>query len=104
MGALDTDFGTSGLITTDVPGNNDISSRVKVQDDGKIVLGGRCDEGPLPIMFLSRYDTTGVIDSDFGIDGIALSDINCLQPSPIFYSNRWKVFSTWKFHNNCRAI
>lgn len=76
VGALDTDFGTSGLVTTDVPGNNDISSRVKVQDDGKIVLGGRCDEGPLPIMFLARYDTTGVIDSDFGIDGIALSDIS----------------------------
>lgn len=76
VGALDTDFGTSGLVTTDVPGNNDISSRVKIQDDGKIVLGGRCDEGPLPVMFLSRYDTTGVIDSDFGIDGIALSDIS----------------------------
>lgn len=75
VGELDTDFGISGLVTTDVPGSNDISNRVKVQEDGKIVLGGRCDVGSVPTMFLARYDTLGVLDADFGVGGIALSDI-----------------------------
>lgn len=75
-GILDADFGDAGLVITDVPGNNDISSRVKLQTDGKIVMGGRCDEGPLPDMFIARYDTLGVHDPDFGTDGIAVSSLS----------------------------
>ncbi|MFN3940928.1 MAG: hypothetical protein ACK4IY_10090, partial [Chitinophagales bacterium] len=72
-GVLDTTFGTLGIVITDVPGNNDVSSRIFLQDDGKIILAGRCDEGPLPDMFLARYDTLGMPDLEFGVEGLAIS-------------------------------
>lgn len=74
-GILDTGFGTEGIVITDVPGGNDVSSRILLRDDGKIILAGRCDEGPLPDIFFVQYDTLGILDNEFGIDGMAISSL-----------------------------
>ena len=65
-GTLDTSFGSTGIITTDIDGDADIAYALAMQDDGKIVVAGT---GRLPDgydVIVARYMPTGALDATFG--------------------------------------
>jgi len=63
-GALDMSFGNGGKVITDVGGFP--ISLVKLQADGKIIVGGTSDS-----IFLVRHNENGTLDLSFGKDGIS---------------------------------
>jgi uncharacterized delta-60 repeat protein len=75
-GALDTNFGTGGLVITNF-GAADTAFSVAIQSDGNIVAGGvTIDEGAGTSDFaLARYDGTGTLDAGFGVGGMVVTDI-----------------------------
>jgi uncharacterized delta-60 repeat protein len=83
-GMLDTSFGTSGKVTTDFAGSDDVpsdASSIAVQGDGKIVVIGRTlvavnqSDGALIYNFaLARYNNNGTLDTSFGTSGKATTD------------------------------
>ena len=74
-GSLDTGFGTSGTVTTDVSTADDNEAdeafAVAIQSDGKILAAGNARDfsdfaGPLA---LARYNADGTLDTGFGTAG-----------------------------------
>jgi len=73
-GALDTAFGTGGIVTTDF-GGYDYAYDLAIQSDGKILLAGYTDNASCGYDFaLSRYTSGGVLDTAFGTGGIVTTD------------------------------
>jgi uncharacterized delta-60 repeat protein len=75
-GGLDTSYGVSGIRTFDVSGLDDEVEAMRIQPDGKVVLGGFTRE---PIynrddMLAVRLTTGGALDTTFSGDGIATLD------------------------------
>jgi uncharacterized delta-60 repeat protein len=68
-GALDTAFGTAGIVTTPVGTGSSRAHGVLLQRDGKIVVAGQAASTSA----LLRYTTSGSLDMDFGNDGIVLT-------------------------------
>jgi uncharacterized delta-60 repeat protein len=74
-GTLDNTFADNGAIHSDRGGWETVHA-IMVQDDGKIVLAGAFSAPYEPAdLALFRYNSTGSIDSTFGINGIVLT--NC---------------------------
>jgi uncharacterized delta-60 repeat protein len=71
-GQLDTMFGTngSGFVVTNVVGNEMVAS-MALAEVGGIVLAGTLSND----FMLVRYDASGVLDSDFGDDGVVMTDL-----------------------------
>jgi uncharacterized delta-60 repeat protein len=78
-GALDVTFGSGGKVTTFVastPGNTNGSvETLAIQNDGKIVVGGHFSNGTKGSFLLGRYLPSGVLDANFGIEGIVISNL-----------------------------
>lgn len=76
-GSLDnTDFGT-GIVTTHINGNDEVSA-VVIQQDGKIVAGGTSNKGTSTNGNYTavRYNSNGTIDNaGYGTNGMAIIDI-----------------------------
>lgn len=64
-GTLDNTFGTSGRVIAVLRG----STRIALQTDGKLILGGSMNGG----LALARYTSTGRPDNAFGTNGIAIA-------------------------------
>jgi uncharacterized delta-60 repeat protein len=64
-GTLDTTFDVDGQVTTDFGSSDDQASAVRVQTDGKIVVGGVSNTE----FALVRYNTDGSLDLTFDSDG-----------------------------------
>jgi uncharacterized delta-60 repeat protein len=92
-GRIDTGFGASGVLTTNISGGaeSDHASSVAVQPDGKILVAGdmlfvRSDPFPYPGLFseanvdfaVVRYNSNGSLDKTFAGDGIATTDFRLL--------------------------
>jgi uncharacterized delta-60 repeat protein len=83
-GDLDPHFGADGRILTPIPGGNASIRAIAVQEDGKIVAGGRAGVAAKSNLALTRYHPNGSLDtasdSDpgvaFGGDGIVVSGIS----------------------------
>ena len=74
-GVLDATYGSGGKVLTDLsPSYNLYGNTMGIQPDDKIVLGGAWDTlGASPASFaLARYDTTGALDTTFGLSGTGL--------------------------------
>ncbi|MFK7782231.1 hypothetical protein, partial [Psychroserpens sp.] len=69
-GGLDTSFGNNGVIIAAYTTSYDTLNDVKIQDDGKIVVGGF--EG-LDFV-LARYTANGQLDTTFGTNGVVFTD------------------------------
>jgi uncharacterized delta-60 repeat protein len=69
-GRLDSSFGGSGTVVTDL-GGEDAGSALVVQADGRVVVAGQ-RQGDLA---LARYSSRGVLDPTFDGDGVALTDL-----------------------------
>ena len=80
-GAIDGTYGSGGVVITDLSPSYNLEGRTMgIQPDDKIVLGGTWDIlGTSPASFaLARYDTTGALDTTFGLagTGLILEDID----------------------------
>lgn len=64
-GSLDLDFGTGGIVRTDIDGLDNIAKAMALTPDGKIVVAGSG---------LVRYNANGSLDTSFGGDGIVSFD------------------------------
>jgi uncharacterized delta-60 repeat protein len=75
-GALDTAFGTNGVVTTDFNGSIDRAFGMVLQIDGKIVLAGAANltTGSTGDFGLARYNPNGSLDSTFGAGGKVITD------------------------------
>lgn len=74
-GSLDTTFASNGYVTTDISGNDDKVFSVTIQDNGKIVVAGRTDNGSDFDVAVARYLSNGSLDTDFDSDGYVQTDI-----------------------------
>ena len=75
-GSLDSSFGTSGKVTTDIgTTSDDYVYAVAVQSDGKILVSGYSNRGGTYDFTLVRYGTTGSLDTTFGTGGKVTTDI-----------------------------
>ena len=68
-GALDTTFDLDGIVTTPIGANDDKASSVKLQADGKIVVGGYSSNGTDDDFAIVRFDLNGSLDNTFDGDG-----------------------------------
>jgi uncharacterized delta-60 repeat protein len=85
-GTLDTTFGSGGIVSTDITGQNDRGEAVVVQPDGKIVVGGIGYSGPQFDWVLARYNPDGMLDSTFGVGGKVNIDMG-----PGSYNEVWDL-------------
>lgn len=96
-GSLDDSFGIQGKIITDVGGIS--NSTIKMKTDGKIIVAGTSDS-----IFLVQYNTSGILDSSFGkngmikfaLDGVySLQDINILSENKILIIGKYSTGSPY---------
>jgi len=74
-GAIDSTFGTSGKVVTDVRGTADSGYAVIQQPDSKLVVAGSTSDGYVLDTVLLRYTATGVLDTTFDGDGKVITKI-----------------------------
>ena len=71
-GTFDSNFGTNGIVHTQLfSGQSGIKSIV-VLPNGKILTGGYCNDGSTQRYVLVQYTTTGNLDTTFGTNGITV--------------------------------
>jgi len=75
-GTLDSSFGFDGIITTDIRGKADGGYAVVIKSDGAILVAGSSDSDTSGVDFaLVKYESDGSIDSSFGENGIAITEL-----------------------------
>jgi uncharacterized delta-60 repeat protein len=73
-GTLDSTFGQDGKVITDFGSS---AREVVLQDDGKIIVAGYTGASLSDLDFaLARYDTTGRLDTTFGMNGKVRTDFS----------------------------
>lgn len=79
LGALDTNFGSSGLVRTPIA-EGEQAKAICIQSNGAIVVAGSSAVGLYLDVALIRYTSGGVLDPDFHddahSDGISVVDVN----------------------------
>ena len=74
-GALDTSFDSDGVVTTGIGSAGDRGRAVRIDANGKIVVGGYSYNGSDQDFAVVRYDTDGSLDTDFHSDGKATAAV-----------------------------
>lgn len=74
-GTLDKSFGKNGIVITSVNSGEDESEDIKLQDDGKIVIAGKSNDGLNNDFALLRYNPNGSLDPTFGKGGIVVTSV-----------------------------
>ncbi|MFN8178769.1 MAG: FlgD immunoglobulin-like domain containing protein [bacterium] len=73
--SLDPTFGIGGKVITDLPAyTSETCNAMKIQADGKIVVGGYGSSGGHNHFLVLRYNADGTLDNTFSGDGIAPVD------------------------------
>ena len=84
-GALDTTFGTGGLVTTAITAQNDLVFDMAVTDTGQIILAGEANSSDAlgvtgdTHVALARYHADGSPDATFGTAGIIDDNLTANQ-------------------------
>ena len=73
-GSLDTQFNSTGIVTTPVE-NNAGRQSVAIQPDGKIVVAGRSSGAGFGHIAVVRYNPNGSLDTGFGSTGIVTTSV-----------------------------
>jgi len=73
-GSLDPSFGSGGKVTTGSPAFQETCTSMVLQPDGKILQAGYAGNGDNNDYMLVRYHADGVRDSDFGTDGVVITN------------------------------
>lgn len=93
-GNLDTTFGLFGRVATDIGGGKDIGTRVRLQPDGKLVVGGmsyNVAAGNFDYA-VARYHANGQIDTSFspaGKAGVETVDFSGMDDIGFALALRW---------------
>ncbi len=78
-GTLDQNFGTGGIVLTDLNNlSSDVAQDIALQSDGKVLVAGRTHAGNSFTDYslaVVRYDADGTIDQTFGMGGKAFFPI-----------------------------
>ncbi len=69
-GAIDNDFGISGIVKTSLGNSDDFANAIVCHPDQTIIIAGTTTNGA----FLAKYDEFGNLDPEFGTDGILMTD------------------------------
>ena len=88
-GSVDSTFGTNGLVTTSIYNGARILA-VALQNDGKIIAAGDCDNNGNNFA-LARYKVDGSLDITFGAGGIATIPIG--QALSVAVQNDGKILA-----------
>jgi uncharacterized delta-60 repeat protein len=83
-GTVDSTFGSGGVVTTHLGGDDGIGG-MTIQGDGKIVLVGHETDGNYNVstLYLVRYNTDGTLDNTFGSSGVvSLTNAPGIVPTP----------------------
>jgi len=75
-GTLDSSFGSNGFSSIDINGSTDQCTSVTIQEDGKIILAGYTYDGTYQDIALTRFNSNGSLDLDFGMGGMVVYDIS----------------------------
>ena len=75
-GALDTGFGTLGVVKTDLGSGDDFGEDLAVDAAGRIVVVGRATSPTILDMVLARYTPDGTLDPGFASNGILTADFH----------------------------
>ncbi|MET0753881.1 MAG: FG-GAP-like repeat-containing protein [Pyrinomonadaceae bacterium] len=86
-GSLDTSFGSSGKVITDL-GVTSEGVALAVQSDGKILVAASSGQYPRPAVVL-RYNADGTLDTTFGSNGILSTPVE--QPEDILVTADNKI-------------
>ncbi len=88
-GTLDASFGTGGIVNHPIGLYGGRAFAVAIQQDGKIIQGGFGYYNTSNNFVMVRYNTNGVVDSTFGVNGVSVSmpgdheaEINALKILP----------------------
>jgi uncharacterized delta-60 repeat protein len=73
-GAVDAGFGTSGITVTPI-GDGAAANGMGLQSNNKIVLGGVAVANGEVLFAVSRYTSSGVLDTTFGVGGTATTPV-----------------------------
>jgi len=73
-GNLDSTFGINGVLKVTIGSSNDYANTVKIQNDGKILVGGY-KYGSNSDFALIRCSQNGILDNTFGSSGIVITDL-----------------------------
>ena len=73
-GSLDSSWGGTGIVITSLGANSSTSSSVAVQADGKIIASGLYYNGTDSDVTVLRYDTNGILDNTFGVNGVSINN------------------------------
>ena len=74
-GTLDTTFGSIGEVIQPVGSAGDYGYSLAIQPDGKILLGGNCDDGDNINFCIARFNSNGTLDNSFGTGGKVIPHI-----------------------------
>jgi uncharacterized delta-60 repeat protein len=74
-GSLDTSFGDFGSVVVDYQEENNFSTTVIEQSDGKVITGGFSYINSTEENSLFRYNIDGTIDTSFGDNGILITPV-----------------------------
>jgi uncharacterized delta-60 repeat protein len=73
-GSFDSNFGSNGIISDSSLLANNVAFAIAEQSDGKIVVTGAFENPTTRDIFVKRYDSTGVVDTSFGLGGTTITD------------------------------
>ncbi len=73
---LDSGFGESGKVTSEIGGSSDSANSVALQDDGKIVVAGDTLAPGNNDFAVARYNANGSLDTSFNGTGKATADFS----------------------------
>jgi uncharacterized delta-60 repeat protein/uncharacterized repeat protein (TIGR01451 family) len=71
-GSLDLSFDGDGKVLTPVPGGAGSAQDLAVLPDGKLIIAGIANNADF---LLARYTSAGALDTTFGVNGFAITDI-----------------------------
>jgi uncharacterized delta-60 repeat protein len=74
-GVLDTNFGTTGVVTTAVGANSASVQALRLQSDGKILVGGQAPLSGNNAYLVMRYLTNGALDTSWNGTGVNLTGV-----------------------------
>ncbi|MBL0128817.1 MAG: T9SS type A sorting domain-containing protein [Flavobacteriales bacterium] len=75
-GSLDPSFGSGGKVVTSLGPGGDLSHGMVVQGDGRILLCGQTAIGGDTAIAIVRYNSTGILDSSFGNNGVVVWNVS----------------------------
>jgi uncharacterized delta-60 repeat protein len=92
-GSLDSSFGLDGTITTAIGTGSDQGWSVKLQPDGKIVVGGFAAIGSGEDFALVRYNADGSLDTRFNLSSTLGGFVNYTENgSPVVLDSNVQIF------------